>query len=110
MVVQAPELVQNPPQQSAQGWPNEHEAGQLAPVPVQLSPQLPEVLQLLPQQTNPSTHVLSSLQGQPKPAQPVAAAGAGVAIARPANMVAPRAVSVRSTERRDRAAENERVH
>jgi hypothetical protein len=74
MVVQAPLLVQKPAQQSAHGSPKEHELGQASPVPVQFSPQLPEVLQLLPQQTNPSTQVESSLHGQPKPAQPSARA------------------------------------
>jgi hypothetical protein len=74
-VVQAPDDVQNPSQQSAQASPKEHEAGQASPVPVQISPQLPNVEQLLPQQTSPSRQFESSLQGQPKPAQAPADTG-----------------------------------
>ena len=102
-------LVQNPAQQAAQGEAKEQAAGQGSPVPVQISPQLPEVLQLLPQQTRPSTQVESSLHGQPNPAQPVARAVGDAARRRAAKADAPSPVSPRSTERRDRYRANERV-
>ena len=102
MVVQAPSPAQKPSQQSSQAAPWEQLAGQDEPVPVQVRPQFPDVLQLLPQQTRPSTQVESSLHGQPKPAQPPAAAGCGATRAlRPATAVAASAVSARSTERRE---------
>jgi hypothetical protein len=104
MVVQAPELVQKPSQQSAHGSAKAQDAGQAVPVPVQVRPQLPEVLQLLPQQTSPSTQVEESLQGQPNPAHPSALAGAGMASERPARASVPSAAMRRSTERRDAVA------
>jgi hypothetical protein len=99
-VVQPPYEAQNPAQQSAHGSPWEQEAGHASPVPVQLRPQLPEVLQLLPQQTSPSTHVESSLHGQPNPAHPVAATGSGATSRCPVMAAAPRASSPRNVARR----------
>jgi hypothetical protein len=110
MVVQPPYDAQNPPQQSAHGSPWEQEAGQASPVPVQFSPQLPEVLQLLPQQTSPSTQVESSLHGQPNPARPVAATGWGTAIRPKPKVAAPSASSPRSVDRRERCMVRLRVH
>ena len=110
MVVQPPYDAQNPPQQSAHGSPWEQEAGQASPVPVQFSPQLPEVLQLLPQQTSPSTQVESSLHGQPNPAQPVAAAGWGATLRPMPIMAAPSASSPRNVERREWCVIRLRVH
>jgi hypothetical protein len=110
MVVQPPYDAQNPPQQSAHGSPWEQEAGQASPVPVQFSPQLPEVLQLFPQQTSPSTQVESSLHGQPNPVQPVAAAGWGAARRPPVIAAAPSASNPRNVDRRERWAATVRVH
>lgn len=110
MEVQAPELVQKPAQQSAQGSPKEHEAGQASPVPVQARPQLLEVLQLLPQQTRPSMQVELSLHGQPKPAQPLAATGDCAVRDFPIRPAAPRAVKARRMERRERLTANERAN
>jgi len=87
----------------------EQDAGQASPVPVQARPQLPEVEQLLPQQTNPSTQVESSAQGQPKPAQPPAEAFWGATKPRPTKAAVPSAPSIRNAERRERLAANARV-
>jgi hypothetical protein len=100
-VVQAPTDAQNPAQQSAHGSPNEQELGQGSPVPVQFRPQLPEVLQLLPQQTSPSTQVELSLHGQPNPAQPLASMGRGVLSRSPASAATPSVTKPRSADRRD---------
>jgi hypothetical protein len=100
-VVQAPTEAQKPAQQSAHGSPCEQELGQGSPVPVQFRPQLPEVLQLLPQQTSPSTQVELSAHGQPKPAQPLASAGRGVARRPPVSAAAPSAAKPRIADRRD---------
>src|SRR5690349_19989756 len=102
-VVQAPSAAQNPSQQSAQASPCVQEAGQEEPVPVQVRPQFPDVLQLLPQQTRPSTHVESSLHGQPNPAHPSAEAVRGLMSVFPPIIVTA-ARAVRITSRRERAA------
>jgi hypothetical protein len=107
--VQDPAEAQNASQQSTHGSPNAQELGQAEPVPVQVIPQLPAVLQLLPQQANPATHVESSLHGQPKPAQPSASTAGGVARNRPARTPPPKPMSARSAARRDRFLANDRV-
>jgi hypothetical protein len=109
MVVQAPLLVQKPAQQSAHGSPKAQEAGQASQVPVQVSPQFPEVLQLLPQQTSPATQVESSLQGQPKPAQPSARASGGAVRERPPTRAAAVISAWRSVARREPVVASMRV-
>jgi hypothetical protein len=108
-VVQDPAEAQNASQQSTHGSPNVQELGQAEPVPVQVSPQLPAVLQLLPQQASPDTHVELSLQGHPKPAHAPARTGAGLVRTRPARTEDPMPMSVRNAARRDQATANERV-